>query len=678
MAITNAQLAQKLNEFLEFYATNYEEFNDWMTGAVGGGPGLDGRYPLTDRGGTTAYWKSPAQLDDDVSNLVTGAAGHKTAAQTAQTAAEAAQALAEAARDTTLGYRDTANQHRIDAAASASAAATDATTANAERVLTTAIKGYATEWANADEDVLVSAAAGGDQVDDYSAKHHAIKAAASAAAAVVAAATGISGSAEGDILVWNNSLMQWETAQPASGVPDGTSGGDTLWWNGAAWAISPLFRVNTSTVEMSYSSDAYQYFRQWNPNTSGGGIALRTGSVANGQSALEKINNLGQTNFNYMRFQWSDGKVFVDNDLEVLGQTVVPWNSGIKFDAGSAVIKAGGSGGNSVGIKRGSSTAAYFTFFDDADATEGYLTYDLLWKGIDADHRFGFSQPSGGVSTTGKQRNTITLVDSVGTTVSDDAKVGIDAVNSDGDGLGWLTWYNGNAYLRVGADSNDGGVGTDGSFIRLDGWNGSANEILAVFTIGAGAQFYYDGSLSVEFGATNTISINGSEAFRGNDAWLRLNQAGGFTSGTYTPGLFRADGGFRTGVTGYSVDTSGNNYIRSITGQYGTVELNGAGTGGYHGISLGGKSVFMDSVAGTAAGIYGDDVNHWKIRFDNGSGNVVLYNAGSAVAATDADGMIRQGAGNFIFHATDYGAGALTISTAAASGGTNGDIWFRY
>lgn len=45
------------------------------------------------------------------------------------------------------------------------------------------------EWANNDEDVLVSAAAGGDQIDDYSAKHHAIKASQWAAAASASASS---------------------------------------------------------------------------------------------------------------------------------------------------------------------------------------------------------------------------------------------------------------------------------------------------------------------------------------------------------------------------------------------------------------------------------------------------------------------------------------------------------
>jgi len=47
---------------------------------------------------------------------------------------------------------------------------------------------YAEEWANKAEDILVSASAGGDQIDDYSALHHAFKAAASAVLASASAA----------------------------------------------------------------------------------------------------------------------------------------------------------------------------------------------------------------------------------------------------------------------------------------------------------------------------------------------------------------------------------------------------------------------------------------------------------------------------------------------------------
>ena len=45
------------------------------------------------------------------------------------------------------------------------------------------------------------------------------------------------------------------------------------------------------------------------------------------------------------------------------------------------------------------------------------------------------------------------------------------------------------------------------------------------------------------------IALEGKEAARGNDSWLRLNQANAFTSGTYTPYLMRADGGLQVDGT---------------------------------------------------------------------------------------------------------------------------------
>ena len=73
-----------------------------------------------------------------------------------------------------------ANTSENNAAGSATSAANNVT--------------YSEEWANKAEDSLVSAAAGGDQVDDYSALHHANKASASATAAGTSA-TSAAGSA---------------------------------------------------------------------------------------------------------------------------------------------------------------------------------------------------------------------------------------------------------------------------------------------------------------------------------------------------------------------------------------------------------------------------------------------------------------------------------------------------
>jgi hypothetical protein len=79
---------------------------------------------------------------------------------------------------------------------------------------------YAAEWANKAEDSLVSTAAGGDGVDDYSALHHATKASSSAAAAsasevaaaaseTAAAASAATATAAADSVIWND--VQFKT-----------------------------------------------------------------------------------------------------------------------------------------------------------------------------------------------------------------------------------------------------------------------------------------------------------------------------------------------------------------------------------------------------------------------------------------------------------------------------------
>jgi hypothetical protein len=104
----------------------------------------------------TAAATSASNAATSASNAATSA----TAAQTAETNAETAEANAETAE---------ANAETAEANAETAQAAAEAA------------QSYAEEWANKAEDSLISAAAGGDQVDDYSALHWANKAAASAA-----------------------------------------------------------------------------------------------------------------------------------------------------------------------------------------------------------------------------------------------------------------------------------------------------------------------------------------------------------------------------------------------------------------------------------------------------------------------------------------------------------------
>ncbi|MAS86428.1 MAG: hypothetical protein CMH30_00415, partial [Micavibrio sp.] len=79
------------------------------------------------------------------------------------------------------------------------------------------------------------------------------------------------------------------------------------------------------------------------------------------------------------------------------------------------------------------------------------------------------------------------------------------------------------------------------------------------------------------------------------------------TSGDLTMvGNVRADGGrvYLSGAT---------NYLSSpVTGQYGSVQINGAGLNNYEGYSIDGRVVFMHD-GGTTSGIYNDVNNQWML-----------------------------------------------------------------
>ncbi|MBN4062519.1 hypothetical protein JYU20_04900, partial [Bacteroidales bacterium AH-315-I05] len=112
------------------------------------------------------------------------------------------------------------------------------------------------------------------------------------------------------------------------------------------------------------------------------------------------------------------------------------------------------------------------------------------------------------------------------------------------------------------------------------------------------------------------IALNGKHAIRSNDSWLRLNQSNAFTSGTYTPYLMRADGG-------YQVD--GNQVIDADAGWHRSY-----GNKGWYNSTWGG-GVWMDQ------GTY--------VRVYNGKGFTVPGSVGIGTTAPstnlDVNGTVR-------------------------------------
>lgn len=177
------------------------------------------------------------------------------------------------------------------------------------------------------------------------------------------------------------------------------------------------------------------------------------------------------------------------------------------------------------------------------------------------------------------------------------------------------------------------------------------------------------------------------EMLRGDDTWLRLNNASAYASGVYTPGALRVDGlldargalsvaGTVTAsnylqasdvrADGFYFRSDSSFYIYGAAGYlYGSWRIGGA-RGAYVGLVLddssGRRPTFMSN--GSASGIYNQGLARWD-----------FYNDGSVIN-TDFTWR-RLGAGAHLYHAAGYNAASVTVSTSAPSGGSDGDIWLK-
>jgi hypothetical protein len=99
--------------------------------------------------------------------------------------------------------------------------------------------------------------------------------------------------------------------------------------------------------------------------------------------------------------------------------------------------------------------------------------------------------------------------------------------------------------------------------------------------------FNNEGYGSLEYMKLNAsgFSLRGKNTIDSTDSWLRLNQAGEYASGVYTPGLMRADGGFQ--VSGNTVWHAGNDGPTSgldadlLDGQHGSYYAAASSLGSY-------------------------------------------------------------------------------------------------
>lgn len=171
-----------------------------------------------------------------------------------------------------------------------------------------------------------------------------------------------------------------------------------------------------------------------------------------------------------------------------------------------------------------------------------------------------------------------------------------------------LSGGSGTTSLQIGRDNNSPASAADGQLILSKtsgsgsyrsfkmGLNSSYHFSLGDFG-GNGANTYtehmtvrYDNgnvglgnSPSQKLDVQGNIALQGKLALQGNDTWLRLNQTAAFASGTYTPGLLRADGGLASGGVapgGGNIQATGWLGVNSLGNAYGGV--NGVNSPYYH------------------------------------------------------------------------------------------------
>ena len=93
--------------------------------------------------------------------------------------------------------------------------------------------------------------------------------------------------------------------------------------------------------------------------------------------------------------------------------------------------------------------------------------------------------------------------------------------------------------------------------------------------------------------------------------------------------------------TGVRLGDSGNGYFQPVSGNYGSIQIDGGAHGGWEGYSIGGRSVLMHNNA-SVTGLYNDVDNEWMIYCAHNS-YVNLYHNGSYKLQTSSTGVTVNG-----------------------------------
>jgi hypothetical protein len=114
-------------------------------------------------------------------------------------------------------------------------------------------------------------------------------------------------------------------------------------------------------------------------------------------------------------------------------------------------------------------------------------------------------------------------------------------------------------------------------------------------------------------------------------------------------------------TTGVRLGDSGNGYFQPVSGNYGSIQIDGGAHGGWEGYSIGGRAVFMHDNS-TSMGLYDDVNNHWAVNHTF-NGATQLYYDGTSKLQTTSTGASVTGVFTADSVAEDYDALSGTTPT---------------
>jgi hypothetical protein len=92
-------------------------------------------------------------------------------------------------------------------------------------------------------------------------------------------------------------------------------------------------------------------------------------------------------------------------------------------------------------------------------------------------------------------------------------------------------------------------------------------------------------------------------------------------------------------TTGVRLGDTGNGYFQPVSGNYGSIQIDGGAHGAWEGYSIGGRAVFMHDNA-NATGLYNDVENEWLILCTHNAAVSLYYNGVAKLATTNTGASV--------------------------------------